>query len=744
MADINELNELYIKAQSALKAREYDQASAFLKRILLIDENYKDASRLLAQTVKLKRRRWYNDPRLWGSMIAIIVIGLLIWLVPKLSLPALFLPEPTPSLTATPTEILLPTETAVPTIIPSPTFIPPPLAWQRISIGQEFPRDTVTAIAFDPVDMDVIYVGTLHAGIYKTIDGGQSWQPAQNGLKRAEVSSLVIDPQDPQTLYAGVILGGVYKTTDGAQTWQAINNQIDVPGGPFLATVALDPTDRNHLYFTDSLGLYETMDGGENWAKLEMPSCPKIITSMVIVPTTPNTLYIADRENSYDCDLGIYRSRDGGATWEPNLMRTNILLQLLYQSLTIVPGPQERIFISGEVTGKGRLYRTVDDGKTWERLLEHKCDAMWIDPSQSGRIICASPETNQLLLSLDWGDTWNPILSDTSIRTISVSLHAEDTLIASGGESGLFLSTDNGATWSERNNGLGSKDLLLKLSLFDKSTLYAESGNRIYRSMDGGSNWNLLTDQGNGLAFDADGKMMYVLSDVLLGSNDNGKTWKKMTRTNQVISSFITHPLIPNLVVAVHPLGFSLSYDGGGSWYEGNNVAWRYETQDIVGTISTSLFPDQTGAHFYILVNGETTGKVFHLETATGAWYVCPLPETVTTINILAIDPRDSERVIISSPGNGLLISSDAGQSWRSSNTGLGSLFVNTIAMDPNTPDAIYAGTDGGAYASFDGGLTWGQINDGLLGATVVYSIVVDVDSNVYAATPYGIFKLER
>jgi hypothetical protein len=68
---------------------------------------------------------------------------------------------------------------------------------------------------------------------------------------------------------------------------------------------------------------------------------------------------------------------------------------------------------------------------------------------------------------------------------------------------------------------------------------------------------------------------------------------------------------------------------------------------------------------------------------------------------------------------------------------------MNSIAFDPNKPDTIYAGTDSGAYVSFDVGQTWGQINDGLLGATVVYSIVVDNDSNVYAATPYGIFKLE-
>ena len=67
---------------------------------------------------------------------------------------------------------------------------------------------------------------------------------------------------------------------------------------------------------------------------------------------------------------------------------------------------------------------------------------------------------------------------------------------------------------------------------------------------------------------------------------------------------------------------------------------------------------------------------------------------------------------------------------------------VNTVAFDARSSKTIYAGANDGAYVSYDDGKSWGQINDGLLGATVVYSIVVDKDSNVYAATPYGVFKL--
>ena len=90
-------------------------------------------------------------------------------------------------------------------------------------------------------------------------------------------------------------------------------------------------------------------------------------------------------------------------------------------------------------------------------------------------------------------------------------------------------------------------------------------------------------------------------------------------------------------------------------------------------------------------------------------------------------------------------MSQEGCKTWQSANTRLGNLFLIAIAIDLKNPDRVYAGTDGGACISSDGGKAWVQANQGLLSATVVYSIVVDPkDSrNVYAATPYGIFRLE-
>jgi hypothetical protein len=198
MADQPELESLYREAQSALRGRDYVRAGELLTQILRVDENYKDTSRLLARVVKLRRRRWYNHPLLWSALGMAIVIGFGIWLVPKILLATA--PVSNPTQTASPTITLTPTETAIPSQTPTLTPTPIPLAWKRISIGQEFPRDNITAIVVNPKDPDVLYVGTDNAGIYKSIDGGLSWRPAHDGLGTASVYSLVIDPTDPNIL----------------------------------------------------------------------------------------------------------------------------------------------------------------------------------------------------------------------------------------------------------------------------------------------------------------------------------------------------------------------------------------------------------------------------------------------------------------------------------------------------------------------------------------------------------------
>jgi photosystem II stability/assembly factor-like uncharacterized protein len=316
----------------------------------------------------------------------------------------------------------------------------------------------------------------------------------------------------------------------------------------------------------------------------------------------------------------------------------------------------------------------------------------------------------------------------------------QDGILAAG--QGIFISGDGGDSWEEIDSGLGSGPLRLTLDPSNPNSMYLEGpGIRpwepvpLYHSSNAGRTWELVSEDASSLEIDADGTTLYRSGyGVIDKSLDEGISWIPIQVPMVEQSDISAHPSQPGklyLLFETDPARLYISTNGGNTWQEGS-------LPEVHITLNRTKLVYSQEQKMYLATY---SGGVLRSSDDGYSWTACHSVDGY--ILDIVVDPRHYWRAYLATKGNGILISEDFCQSWQTKNTGLGNLFVSTLVIDPNHPDTLYAGTDGGAYISFDNGKTWSQVNDGLLGATVVYSIVVDKDSNVYAATPYGIFKLE-
>jgi photosystem II stability/assembly factor-like uncharacterized protein len=227
---------------------------------------------------------------------------------------------------------------------------------------------------------------------------------------------------------------------------------------------------------------------------------------------------------------------------------------------------------------------------------------------------------------------------------------------------------------------------------------------------------------------------------VLIRSNDQGNTWESVgvSATEESDNRHLfAHPQDGNIL-------YSLQAGGWNPFIHRitvGNPAWQ-----PISTVSHvsygRIVMAEDGLRMYIA--GENAMDVSNDGGET--WQVCTSDLTQTgSPPAIALHPQDNDTLLLGQWGQGLIKSTDGCHSWQPVNAGLENLYINDLAYDLQDPSIIYAGTDNGAYTSFNGGESWNEASSGLGEQPIVYSLAVDPTNpgQVFAATPNGIFKLE-
>src|SRR6266487_3821323 len=254
----------------------------------------------------------------------------------------------------------------------------------------------VVAVAGDPVQAQIFYFGSTGGGVWKTTDGGILWENVSDRFfKRASVGALAVSASDANVVYTGMgettIRGnvshgdGVYRTTDGGKTW----THLGLANTRNIAKVRIHPQNPDLVYVAalghaqgpnPERGVYRSRDGGKTWEHILFRSDKAGAIDLAMDPHNPRILYAAIWEAhrkpytlvSGGEDCGIFKSTDGGDTWSEITRKPGLPTGMLGKiGLTISPAKADRIWAIIDAED-GALFRSDDGGENWERLSEDR------------------------------------------------------------------------------------------------------------------------------------------------------------------------------------------------------------------------------------------------------------------------------------------------------------------------------------------------------------------------------------
>lgn len=635
--------------------------------------------------------------------------------------------------------------------------------WQPIF--DKTPTASIGAIAVAPSDPNVIYVGTgeraprgdisFGNGVYRSTDAGKTWQ--HMGLDDTRhIGRILVDPTNPDIVLVaalGHVYGpneqrGVFRSTDGGQTWTKVlyRNQdtgaIDLaadPRNPRQVYAALWQLRRTPWSLIDGgpgSGLYRSTDGGKTWTPLQghgLPAGPLGRISVSVSGADGEVVYaLINAEKG-----GLYRSDDGGDTWRL-INDDQHLRQRPWYYFGVHADPQN----PGKVWVLNfKLNVSTDGGKTFEQVKTPHVDnhAMWIDPRDPDRII--EGNDGGAAVTVNGGKSWSSeenqptgqfyhVATDDrfpyriygaqqdrgSVAIASASrfgpISTHDWYDVAGGESGYVLPAP------------GNPDVVYAGSYFGNTTRYTLSTGEVQDvtpwplNPEGqpAANAKYRFSWTSPLAFSPqDPKVLYSGSQYVLESTDAGRSW---------------HPISPDLTRNDR----SRQQLSGGPITRDNVGAEYY---DVVYTIAPS--PVQQG----VIWAGTDDGLIQVTRDGGKHWdNVTPrgMPEwaTVSLIDASTFDAGTAYAAVNAHQSDDMTPyiyrTYDFGRHWTRITDGIDApAYVHVVREDPAHKGLLFAGTETGAYVSFDDGGHWDPLQMNLP-VTSVRDLAIK-DGDLIAAT---------
>jgi photosystem II stability/assembly factor-like uncharacterized protein len=618
----------------------------------------------------------------------------------------------------------------------------------------------VSALAVDPNNVSVVYLGAAQGGVWKTTNGGSSWMPLTDNAESTAIGSIAIDPSNSNVIYVGTgeenfsgdsyYGAGILKSTDAGGSWTQICGPFCGPtasdayygGGAHIGALAVSPSNSQVLLAAAAVlfhdGIYRSTDGGSSWNQVVTDNPGN---SVVFDPTDGDIAYASIGNVFAGGAESVLKSTDGGATWDDangsggnalDLSRAGRIVLALARSSGSTLYASVAEVSTGNLSG---FYKTTDGGDNWTRLsatpdyCTPQCgydNVVAVQPTNPNVIYAGGAFVTTLVRSTDGGASWSLLQSAQNSGFLHADMHALE--FSSDGNT-LYLGNDGGAyvatqvtdptpSFTALNNTLGITQYYPGIASHPTSAApmlggTQDNGTVLYSGI---PTWQNVTcgDGGYTVIDPRNPSTMYTGCQLinLLKSTSSGTfgTW------NQVINGINTTDrvdFIPPFVM--DPSNSQKLYFGSYRIYQTNDGAASW----------TAISPDLTSGDSFFGV-----------------------------ISAIAVAPSNSSTVYVGTMDGLVQVTTNANAgpaaTWTNVSAGLGTRGVTSVAVDPATSMTAYAALSG--FAGFDnmvghvfkttnGGSSWLDISGDLPNTPVNFlATAPDAPNTLFVATDIGVF----
>ena len=620
----------------------------------------------------------------------------------------------------------------------------------------------INCMAFHPENNDIWWAGAASGGLWVTINNGASWECLTDDNGVLAVSDIII-PTDfvaSQTIY--IATGdrsagdnssiGVLKSTDNGATWQETGLTFAINQGRRTNRLLLDPNDDNTIIAATTAGVFKTTDGGATWPQLSS----REFRDMRFKPGDYNTLYGAS-------GAGIWRSTDGGGNW-------NQVLSVGQQriELAVTPANPNIVYavISNHSSGLYGVYKSTNSGESFQQMVGSSPNMLgWESNGSDGGgqgwydlCIAASPTNADVVLvggvntwrSTNGGNNWQCInhwWGQGGITAVHADKHAlafrDDGVLFEGNDGGIYISPNNGTTWTDKTNGMQISQLYkLGCSATDPKEIMTglqDNGSKLFTQ----NNWRDVID-GDGMECLID----YTNVNIQYGTIYFGVIYRTTNHWNSNtnvqprddgawVTPYIMDPVSSQTLYA----GYNNLYkttNRGNSWTQISNVNTNNKLRNIAiceHDPNVIYMADET--RMWRTSNGGETWTLLILPAfASGTG-------SLTSICVKNDDPNTVWFTRGGYNANRVYKSTNGGSSWVNISDGLPQIPMYSIVYNKlgGENEHLYVGSEVGIYFKHGDG-HWMAFNNGLpnvkIGEIEIYYDLQDIEGCRLRAATYG------